>query len=86
MLRMSFAQIYRAFKGARLKNEDEWRRARLVAWEVAYKNAKLRKSQEAYFPIGTKEVQWKPTQDYLDQYWQKYGTLTKKRKRNVQRN
>ena len=80
---MSFAQIYRAFEGFRLKNEDQWRMARLTAYQVYCGQAKNPKSIEGYMSIGKIETDWKPTDDYLDEYWKKYGTLTKRR-RNVQ--
>ncbi len=73
---MSFSEIHRAFLGARYKNEDQWRRARLIGWEIAYKNVKNRKSLQEYMQIGDDEPTHTPmTQEELDEIWRKYGKI-----------
>ena len=75
MLRMSFAQLDRAFEGHRIREEESWRKFRLVAWEIAFKNVKHRRTQNQYFPIGKVESKAPPTQEELDEIWRKYGKL-----------
>lgn len=85
LLRLSFAQIYRLFEGYRIKEENEWKRARLVAYETWRKGAKTAPDINTYMPIGasrTKEM----TVEELDDIWQKYGKLKSRKMRRHEHN
>ena len=81
MLRLSFAQIGRLFEGYLLRQEDEWRKFRLVAYETWRHGAKNAPGIEAYMPIGKEDKKPEVSKAELDEVWKKYGKLDKKKKR-----
>lgn len=68
--------MHRLFEAYRIKEEDTWRKFRLIAFETWRKGSKTNTSIEAYFPIGINKVEM--TEDDLNEAWKKYG----KRKMN----
>jgi hypothetical protein len=80
LLRLSFAQIHRLFEGYKLKDEAEWRKFRLIAYETWRKGARNAPEIDTYMPLG--EIEGKEvTKEELDEIWHKYGKLDKKKKR-----
>ena len=76
------AQIGRMFEGIKQRNEDRWRRTRLVAWEVNKQYHKHPPDIEQYLRIGEVEDTTKASQEELDEIWRKYGKRTKRKKKN----
>lgn len=77
---MSFSQAQRLFEAYELNDKDWWRRFRLIAYETWRKGSKNAPDMDAYFPLD-KEEQPEKSKDELDEVWQKYGKLDKKKKR-----
>jgi len=84
-LRLSFSQIARVFEAYRLKEENEWRRVRLVAYETWRHGAKNAPGIETYFPIGREDKKPELSKDDLDEVWQKYGKLKRKKRVRISR-
>jgi len=57
----------------RVKEEDTWRKFRIIAYEVWRKGTKSTTSIDAYMPIGIDRCEI--TSEELDDIWQKYGKL-----------
>lgn len=72
---MSFAQIYRAFKGAKQRYEEKAILTREIAYLTYAVNAKNPKPKGLWWPIGEIKKGAEPTQEELDEIWDKYGKL-----------
>ena len=55
----------------------------MIAYETWRKGAKNSPSIESYMPIGQSEKHSDMTDDQLDEIWQKYGKLDKKKRRKL---
>jgi hypothetical protein len=71
--------VHRLLEAERLKDEDEWRRARQIAYEVWRKGGKNAPAIDTYMPIGI--VIREMTKEELDDVWEEYGKLKKHGKR-----
>ena len=72
---MSFAQIYRVFKGARQSYEERAALTREIAYLIYATNSRNPKPKDHWWPIGEVKSTYAPTQEELDEIWQKYGKL-----------
>jgi hypothetical protein len=60
----------------KVTEEGEWKRTRLIAYEVWRKGGKNPSPIESYLPIGGTEIKrTEKTKDELDEIWEKYGKL-----------
>lgn len=73
------AQVGRMFEGAKQRNEDNWKRTRLIAWEVNKQYHKHPPDIDQYLRIGEVEDTTKATQEELDEIWRKYDNKKKKK-------
>lgn len=76
------AQIGRMFEGVKHRNEDKWRRTRLIAWEVNKQYHKHPPDLEQYLRIGEVKDTTRATQEELNEIWRKYGKIQSKKKKN----
>jgi hypothetical protein len=74
-LRMNFAEIYRAFKGARQRYEEKAILTREIAYLTYAVNCKNPTPKNIWWPIGEIQRGPEPTQEELDEIWQKHGKL-----------
>lgn len=72
-MKLSFAQIHRAFEAYKLKDDEGWKKFRLIAYETWRKGSKTNRSIDSYFPIGAERYEM--TEEELDEVWIKYGKL-----------
>lgn len=80
---MSFAQIYRAFKGAQQRYDQEAVLTREVAYLILATNSKNPPPKNIWWPIGEGEDKG-VTQQQTKEVYKKYGKLKRHgRKRNA---
>ena len=70
---MSFAQIYRAFKGYQQRHEQQETLTREIAYLIYATNSKNPKPKNLWWPIGVEDPG--VTQEYTDMIYAKYGKL-----------
>jgi len=57
----------------KVTEESQWRKARLIAYEVARKGAKYPPTIDTWMPIGDETNINERTEDELDEIWNIYG-------------
>jgi hypothetical protein len=82
-LRLSFAQIHRLFEGYKLRDDEWWRKFRLVAYEIWRKRTKNAPGIDIYMPIGKEDgkVLTEEEVSEMQEDWNKHKKLDKKKKR-----